>query len=471
MGLLLFAVVACLVIANGFDGLIFAQRGGDDVYQSISPIGEVLSEIQTNWVDDPDFDEVVEGALTGMMKRLDSHSSYIPPRYYKELSDDTKGQFEGIGVSIHLNTENQSIVIVQPLEGSPALKAGIAPGDIIVEIDGLSTEGFSLSEAANRIKGPKGTVVRLKIYRTGEEGKRPELLDIDVTRGRIKTESIRESRLFPNKVGYIRLGDFKQTSADDMREAVTDLLDQGMRAFVLDLRWNPGGLLNASSEVSALFLPRRTLVTYTKGRQGPAQNGEDMIFRTQRAPVLPDDFPMAVLVSRHSASAAEIVTGALQFHKRALIVGQTTYGKGSVQTIIPLKYPEGSAIRLTTALYYTPAEVTINKRGIKPDIETALRDIPLQNLLKQMSTSYLNDPSKKNEQNHGIVVTTSTTEGEETEIFTDSTLVRAFDLLDEDPVFNNLIEKYHKDPHETQVAAITADGETADQDEAATASN
>jgi len=452
-GLLAFLTVACIVLTNGFSNHIFAQRTEQDIYHSIEPIGVVLHEIMDSYVEQPDIDKVVEGALVGMMNSLDDHSSYISPEMFQDLQEDTRGEFEGIGVQIKLD-DDKNIVVFQPLENTPAFRAGVMAGDIIVKIDDVSAQGMSLSEAANLIKGPKGTVVKLTVLRRFDDGSgQNEILEFDIKRDSVEIDSIREVRMLDGGIGYLRLGDFKENSADKMSEAIEDLLDQGMRAFILDLRWNPGGLLTASKEVSELFLPKRTLVTYTKGRETPGLPSEEWTLKTEKSPVLPEDFPMVVLTSRGTASSAEIVTGALQYHARAIVVGETSYGKGSVQTIIPLRYPENAALRLTTALYYTPADVTINKRGIIPDVAVEMTQAEQVALVTQMRESYQDDPTKVNEQDHGSV-----TGGEATgETAEDLPLKRAVEILNEDTVFENLITKYHKDPNETQVANIAGD--------------
>lgn len=462
-GVLAIVVVATLVLTNGFSPRIFAQKQETDVYRSIEPIGEVLSEVMRSYVEEPNLDTVVEGALTGMMNSLDKHSSYIKPEIYQELTDDTKGEFQGIGVSIKMD-EEQNIVVFQPIEGSPAAKAGVHAGDIIVEIDGESTQGLSLEEAASQIKGPRGTVVRIKVVRRFEDNSAdPEILEIDIERGTIPLESVSEARILHGDIGYLRLSDFKSNSADDIREEIATLVDQGMKSFIFDLRWNPGGLLTASKEVCEMFLPKRTLVTYTRGRQVAGVPTEEFVLRTERSPAFPPDFPVIILVSSSTASSAEIVTGALQYHARALVVGETTYGKGSVQTIIPLKYPKGSALRLTTALYYTPADATINERGLVPDVEVPMTKKEQFDLIRQLHQSYADDPELKDSQNHGAVTGNEVTDA----TIEDTVLQRAVEILNEDSVFENLIAKYHKDPQITQVAAI--DKESDDMESGAVA--
>lgn len=247
-------------------------------------------------------------------------------------------------------------------------------------------------------------------------------------------------------IGYLRVSDFKKNTADDLQRNIKELRDTGMRALVLDLRWNPGGLLNASREVSELFLEKGSLVTFTRGRPD-ARGGylEDMKLYTEKRPVLPADFPLVLLVNNHSASSSEIVTGALQFHKRAIVIGETTFGKGSVQTIIPLSRPQGAALRLTTALYYTPADVTIDQMGIQPDIEVAMENEQQSNLLRQLMESQETSSDGALVLDHG-----RSTGNENPDAAQDPVLEKAIEVLNEDTVFNRLVEKYHRPVTETQ---------------------
>jgi carboxyl-terminal processing protease len=445
-----FLVCVTLLLSNGFVARIFAQPDSIDVVTKIAPIGDVLDEIMRKYVEEPDADQVVEGALIGMMNALDEHSAYISPEIHKQLTEETEGEFEGIGIHIQQD-KHKNIVVFQPIAGSPADKAGLIGGDIIFKIDGESTKGLGLEGAADRIRGPRGTVVELTILRPfDDEEKGAEQFTVSVKRGKIPLWSIVEARVLENGVGYIRLGDFKKRTAQELGEKLKELEPQGMKSLVLDLRWNPGGLLLSSIEVCELFLPRHTLVTYTKGRvDAEGQSAEVLEYLTERAPQCPASFPIVILTNEHTASSSEIVTGALQYWKRALVVGEKTFGKGSVQTIISLKQPKNSALKLTTALYYTPAEVTIHKTGIHPDVEVPMNQEEWMGLLNQMRESYTNDGGRKDNLDHGSV-----TGGEATDdTVEDIQLQRAVEILTEDLVFENLIEKYHKDTKETQIAA------------------
>ncbi|MDX9971427.1 MAG: S41 family peptidase [FCB group bacterium] len=458
-GLLLFLVASGVMLTNGFTTRIFAQNKELDVFQSVDPIANVLDEILDNYVDDPQVDHVVEGALTGMMNALDDHCSYIPADVYKHLREDTQGEFEGIGISIRLDAD-KLIEVVHAVPNSPAAEAGLLPGDRVIKIDGVSTRAIGLDEARDRIRGPIGTSITLTVFRRADSAdSEAETLEIPVKRGKIPLESVLESRLLDGGIAYIRVQDFKDNTAADLTREIKKLNEGGaMKGLVLDLRWNPGGLLTASKDVAELFLPNNTLVTYTKGRDTGGNNiTEDLKLYTEREAILPQNLPVVVLVNEWSASAAEIVTGCLQYWSRALIVGEKTYGKGSVQTIIPLQRPAGAALRLTTALYYTPAEVTINKRGIIPDVSVPMDEKQQRGLFRQMVASYKDDFAKVNSQNHGSV----TGDAASPDTVEDTQLQRAVEIIKEEPLFEKLIQKYHKDPKETQVAAIGGEADQA----------
>ncbi|MFM1919061.1 MAG: hypothetical protein RLZZ303_695 [Candidatus Hydrogenedentota bacterium] len=482
VALLTFLTAAVLLLSNGF----MAKLGADDaattdVYESIEPIGEVLATIQKEYVRDADMNVLVEGALRGMMRSLDEHSSFISASDLEQMREDTKGEFEGIGISIRPD-EMGRIMVVAPMAGSPAAKAGMLPYDIILAIDDIPTDGMTTTDAADKIRGQRGTTVKLTVLRRQEdETKEPEIIDLEVKRDKVPLLSIEEAGLLEGGIGFVRVKDFKETTANDLRNKLQEFLDQGMKGFILDLRWNPGGLLNSSVEVSELFLPRETLVTYTQGRERPdgRPNRENMRYKTQARPVLPEGFPIIILVNRHTASSSEIVTGALQFHQRAIIVGEKTFGKGSVQTIIPLNRPENTALRLTTALYYTPAEVTIDHQGILPDVEVTMDQEHLVKLVRQMNRSFELDPMSNGLLNHGTVSgyvppanAPAPAEGEEpVETVEDLQLVRAVEILREDPVWDNLLKKYHRDVRETQITAQAAAADAASADAGGAAGN
>ncbi len=458
--LLIFLIGAVLVLTNGFSGRIFAQDEPREVYEQIEPIGDVIAEVLRNYVREPDLDKAVEGALIGIMNSLDRNSSYIPAKSFQDLQDDTMGEFDGIGVHIMWDKETSNVVVSYPVPDGPASRAGIRTGDYIVAIEGQTlpeiladstNENAALQEVSSRIKGPRGTRVGLTVSRAKEGTEEREELDYVVERGKIPVQSILESRLLDGGIGYVRISDFKKNTSEEIRKEIEKLLSQGMRSMVLDLRWNPGGLLNASREVCELFLPKNSLVVSTRGREvtpGAGKFMEQMELHTEKHPVIPETMPLLLLVNGGSASSSEIVTGALQFYQRAIVVGEKTFGKGSVQTIIPLTRPEGAALRLTTALYYTPANVTIDTVGIKPDVEVVMPIEDQRKLFVQLFESGQQDPEKRNQQEHG-----RSTGNKADGLVQDTVLDRAIEILTQDAVWSDIVGKYHRDVHETQVAA------------------
>ena len=456
-----FIVCAILILTNGFTSRIWAQNEEVEVYEKIEPIGEVLAEILDNYVYEPDLDRAVEGALMGIMSSLDRNSSYISVEDYQSMREETQGEFDGIGIRIRYD-ESGNILVFQPVPGAPAAKAGIKSGDYIVEVDGVDTQedilnattpNEALTIVSERIKGPKGTSVNIGVSREKAGSEEREVIKFDVKRGKIPLNSLLEVRLLENGIGYVRVSDFKNNTASDLRRELKQFEKEDLTAVVLDLRWNPGGLLSASKEVCELFLPKNSLVTYTRGReQSDGQYLDDMKLFTQKNPVIPEDMPVIVLVSRGSASSSEIVTGALQFHKRALVIGEKTFGKGSVQTVIPLSRPEGSALRLTTALYYTPADVTIDQVGILPDVSVEM-DIDAQRaLINQMNASMNTSEDFINSQNHGPSTGNTLGEGDD-ELVNDLVLDKAIEIIRESPTFDALMKKYHQDVAKTQKMA------------------
>jgi carboxyl-terminal processing protease len=342
-------------------GLLFFQGNGaevkalnDDMYRNIEIFAEVLRQIEMNYVEPQDPKELIYGAIKGMVHGLDPHSAFMTKEEHKDLMIETKGSFTGVGIEI--TTRDNIITVVSPIEGTPAYKAGIKAGDKIIKINDELTNDMTLSDAVKLIRGPKGTEVKLTISREGND----KPLDFNITRDVIPLKSVRSYQLTPD-VGYIRISNFQSKTEHDLREALSELeSNENFSGLVLDLRNNPGGLLNQAIKVSDLFLDQGLIVS-TKGRD-PNQNMEISATRNGSERT----YPIIVLVNEGSASASEIVAGALQDNKRALILGTKTFGKGSVQTILPLS--DGSGLRLTTARYYTPSGNSIQLKGIRPDI-------------------------------------------------------------------------------------------------------
>lgn len=326
--------------------------GDSEHYSKIKTFTETLSIIRQNYVEEIDEKELINGAIKGMLNQLDPHSSFMPPEAFKEMQIDTKGEFSGLGIQI--SVKDKMLTVIAPIEDTPAYKAGIKAGDTILKIDGESTKDISLQDAVNKLRGPKGTSVTITIFREGWE--KPK--DFTIVREVIQIKSVKYKTL-EDKIGYVKLTQFQQRTNEDLENALETLEKDKINSLILDLRNNPGGLLNGAVEVTSQFLSEGKLVVYIKGRTGEQQD-----FHTNNAKN--PDYPMIVLVNEGSASASEIVAGALQDWGRAVVIGTQTFGKGSVQTVIPLS--DGSALRLTTARYYTPKGRSIQTTGITPDI-------------------------------------------------------------------------------------------------------
>ncbi len=353
-----FAFAAAIVLLAGFligHGMVLAKS---DTYDQLREFTRALELIENNYVEVPNTKDLIQGAIRGMVASLDPHSSYMTARAFKEINMDIKGEFQGVGIQIGI--KNQQLTIISPIEDTPADRAGLAAGDKIMKINDEWTKDMSIEDAVDRMRGPKGTPVRLLIYREGWDKPR----EFTIVRDVIKVASVK-SRMLEGDIGYVRIIQFQGQTADDLEKALKKLETKGMRKLVLDLRNNPGGLLDSSVDVSSLFLPKDKLVVYIQGRRKDDRKD----FLSSGVPLV-RGYPVVVLVNTGSASASEIVAGALQDSHRAVIVGTQTFGKGSVQTVFPLD--DGTGIRLTTAKYYTPSGRSIQNVGITPDIEVRL---------------------------------------------------------------------------------------------------
>ena len=346
----------------------------DSAYPSLALFSYVMEKVRKEYVDGQNlkYQDLVYAALKGMLNTLDPHSEFMEPEKYKELQNDTQGAFGGLGIVISMR--DNFITVVAPMEDSPGFKAGILSGDRIIKIEGKSTEKMSTQDAVKILRGEPGTEVKVSVLRPSSG----RVKDYTLTRSVINVDMVKDinsKKEFPlgeNRIGYIRLVQFGEKTSADLEAALNKLKDQGMQALVLDLRWNPGGLLEQAVDVCEKFLPRGSLVVTTEGRN-PGQNS------TRKARGRGDELknmPIVVLVNLGSASASEIVAGCLQDSKRAIILGEKTFGKGSVQSIIPLEQmPDGTpALRLTTAKYYTPSHKVIHEEGISPDIVVPLTE-------------------------------------------------------------------------------------------------
>ena len=316
---------------------------------------EIYAKIKNDYVEPVDDKTLIQNAIRGMLAGLDPHSAYLVPEDYQDLQAGTSGEFGGLGIEVGM--EDGFVKVIAPIDDTPAQRAGVQAGDLIIRLDDTPVKGMSLSEAVKMMRGKPGTDITLTIVREGEE----KPLKITITRAIIKVRSVK-SRLLEDGFGYVRISQFQANTADNLVEAVDRLKQQGdLKGLVLDLRNNPGGVLNGAVSVSDAFLDKG-LIVYTEGRVADSR----LRFNATPDDVL-DGAPLVVLVNQGSASASEIVAGALQDHRRAIIVGTRTFGKGSVQTIVPLS--NGAAVKLTTARYYTPSGRSIQAEGIVPDIE------------------------------------------------------------------------------------------------------
>ncbi len=370
---LLQAVVVLTVLFNLALGArlyraVAAQEKEDTGYSSIAVFARAMQLIRQDYVDAKkiSYDDLTHAALKGMLSSLDPHSQFMEPRDFKGMQDDTNSRFGGLGVVV--SQRDGDLIVVSPMEDSPGFKAGLMPGDKIAKIDGESTEKLDLNDAVNRLRGEPGTKITLTIVRPGTK----EIKDFTLTRENIKVASVKDAKLLPAeqtgdlKIGYARITQFNAPTADDLAKKLDDLEKQGMKAFILDLRYNPGGLLNSAVDVAGLFLPPKTLVVSTEGRV-PSQS---RTYRTDDNTKQRPKYPVAILINGGSASGSEIVAGALKDLNRAVLVGETTFGKGSVQSVIQLQ--DGSALRLTTAKYYTPSKQVIHEHGVTPTIRATL---------------------------------------------------------------------------------------------------
>jgi carboxyl-terminal processing protease len=329
-------------------------KASGDFYEELSRLNKVISEINLKYVEDVDPSEITEAAVSGIRNVLDPNTTVLDPKASDNLKLATDGEFGGIGITIGIR--DNFLTVISPMAGTPAYNLGIKAGDRITHIDGKPTKDLTQDESVDRLRGKVGTDVRVTIVREGMAAP----FDITITRAKIVLHAVPYAGMIDKDIGYIQLASFHQKTAGELEEAINKLKKRGMKKIVLDLRWNPGGLLNQAIEVSELFLKNGNRIVSTKGRIVNSENN------ATKNGIIGEDTQIAVLVNQGTASAAEIVSGALQDWDRAIVVGKTTFGKGSVQTIFPLDY-DGRALKLTTAFYYLPFGRCVNKpeQGIK----------------------------------------------------------------------------------------------------------
>jgi len=367
------STLVCLLFFNIFLGVCFhkawaATEGNDNGYSQISIFAKAVQLIRQDYVDGnkTSYHDLITAAMKGMLASLDPHSQFMDPDDFRDMQDDTRSRFNGLGIEVSIKTGLPTVVTA--MEDTPAAKAGILSGDQILKINGASTERMELQDAVNILRGPPGGKVTLTLLRPSTK----EIKEYTLERVEIKVQSVKGARLLdaeltgPYKIGYVRLIQFNEPTAEELSKALDELQKLGMQALILDLRNNPGGLLNSAVDVCAQFLPPSTKVVSTQGRVASQQRD----YATSGAAKERPNFPMSVLANEGSASGAEIVAGALKDLHRAVLVGETTFGKGSVQNVMQL--PDGSALRFTTAKYYTPGKQVINANGVTPNIRVPM---------------------------------------------------------------------------------------------------
>jgi carboxyl-terminal processing protease len=342
------------------------KKKQDDLYRQVELLSNTLAIIQTDYVEEVNFKNLIYGALKGMLASLDPYSQFMDPDTYNELRVDTEGKFGGIGIEISI--KDGLLTVITPIEDTPAWKAGIKANDRIVKIDNELTRDMTLTDAVKRMRGKPGDPVNIVILRETEK----RILEFKIVRDIIKIKDIKEAKILEDGIGYIRLVEFREDTPRDLQIALDRLKKEGMNALILDLRNNPGGLLDVAVKATEKFIENGKVVVSTKGRK-PSQNLEFISHADQ--PIL--DLPIVVLINEGSASGSEIVAGALQDYKRAVVMGVKSFGKGSVQTVIPLG--DGSALRLTTSKYFTPLGKQLHGKGVMPDIIVEEGKIELAN--------------------------------------------------------------------------------------------
>lgn len=385
-----------LLCAATFGVAQVTARAANDLYSKVELFSYALTTIQSEYVDKKSPQDLIYGALKGMLSSLDPHSQFMDPDEYKDLKTETQGKFGGLGIEITI--KDDLLTVIAPIEDSPAWRAGIKAGDRIVKIGQSVTRDMSLDDAVKQLRGAPGTRVIITILRESEDS----IQDIPITREIIHVQDVKDPHIMEDHIAYVRLTEFRENSYSELHAALKRLKAQGADSLILDLRNNPGGLLDVAIKIAEDFLPAGEVIVSTKGRHA----SQDSVARSENTRGDFLDWPMAVMINEGSASGSEIVAGALRDNKRAVTVGTKSFGKGSVQSVIPL--PDGSGLRLTTAKYFTPSGVCINGIGITPDVvindesskEDKLKDVNKDNKAsdKDLDTIF-SDVEHKDEKN------------------------------------------------------------------------
>ncbi len=429
-----FCVTIAVCVFISITGFKKPLQANENTYKSLKLFTDVLEELEKNYVDDVDAQELIHNAIKGMVGNLDPHSSFMPPEAFDELQDDTKGEFSGIGIVITM--KDSILTVVSPIEGTPAYNAGIQAGDIIIRIDEKTTKDMALWEAVNLMRGPRYKTVLITVIRDNE----PAPIKFSLKRDMIPMKSARSVILKPG-YGYLRITNFRMSTLDDIKTQLKKLesQDKGLKGLVMDLRDNPGGLLDQAVKISDLFLSKGDIVSIKGRRKENTQVFKAYASDEDRS------YPIVVLINGGSASASEILAGALQDHSRALILGTTSFGKGSVQTVHPLK--EKFGIKYTIARYYTPKGRSIQGKGIIPDIEVEyeilekkekkissfdrmIKEKDLKNSLKPENTKKPVTPKKQTRKHQRLLDTD--------QLQHDAQVKRALDILISYGVFSKL---------------------------------
>ncbi|MDD5566552.1 MAG: S41 family peptidase, partial [Candidatus Omnitrophica bacterium] len=403
-------LVVLMIFAGASYAVTANQQKKDSIYKQVQLFSDAVAITRSDYVDETDSKDLIYGALKGMLNALDPYSQFMDPNDYNELVVETEGKFGGIGIEITM--KDGLITVVTPIEDTPAWKAGLKVNDKIVKINNEITRDMTLGDAVKKLRGKPGEAVTMTILRENEK----KLLDFKIVRDVIKIRNIKDARILEDKIGYIRLVEFREGANADLEKVLGGLMKQGCASLILDLRNNPGGLLDVAVRVAEKFLGDGKVIVYTKGRKD-SQNLQ-FVSRNKK-PIL--DMPIVVLINEGSASGSEIVAGALQDYKRAIILGTKSFGKASVQTVVPLS--DGSAVRLTTSRYFTPSGKLIHDKGIQPDIIVEEAKIELMRKREEVSLDKPDavfDEVEKQEEK---------VERKKTDYTSDNQLIRAVDVL------------------------------------------